>query len=140
MFSRVLGILAILLLFSFGSKAQCDDLDPEESIYGYRERGSRCEGFYNSNVSGFAIQVVSFTQEAISYALNSNEQLQIAAEPLSNFETIAVRGVNFPMNRNYRLDLNLREETAEIPVNEVLQPNKISPQNLGLFGFVEKSG
>lgn len=139
---KILGILAVVFLSCNGSaNAQCEELEPENSIYGYRERDGRCEGFYNANVSGFTIQVVSLTRGEISYASNSNERLQIAAEPLANFQTIAVRGVNFSMNRNYRLDLNLEKgAVAEIPVKEVLQPNKISSQNLGLFGFVEKSG
>lgn len=131
----------ILLSCNVSAKAQCDDLEPENSVYGYRERDGRCEGFYNANVSGFTIQVVSLTRGSISYALNSNEHLQIAAEPLADFQSIAVRGVNFSMNRNYRLDLNLETgAVAEIPVKEVLQPNRISPKNLGIFGFVEKGG
>jgi hypothetical protein len=141
MFLKILGMLAILLSFSSGAKAQCDDLDPEESIYGYRERGGRCEGFYNANVSGFTIQVVSLTRGVVSYAMNSNERLQIVADPLVDFPTIAVRGVNFSMGRNYRLDLNLEKgAVAEVPVKEVLQPNRISSDNLGIFGFVEKAG
>lgn len=134
-------MLAIFLSFWTGVKAQCDDLDPEESIYGYRERDGRCEGFYNSNVRGFSIQIVSLTQGAVLYALNSNESLRITTKPLNNFESVSVRGVNFSMNRNYRLDLDLKAgSAADIPVKDVLQPNHISPDNLGVFGFVEKSG
>jgi hypothetical protein len=141
MFLKILGMLAILLSFSSGAKAQCDDLEPEESIYGYRERGGRCEGFYNSNVSGFTMQIVSLTQGAMLYALNSNESLRIATKPLNNFDFVSVRGVNFSMNRNYRLDLALEAGSAVyIPVKDVLQPNNISPEKLGVFGFVEKSG
>jgi hypothetical protein len=142
MFLRILWILTVFLLScNVTAWAQCDDLEPENSIYGYRERDGRCEGFYNATVSGFTIQVVSLTRGLISYALNSNERLQIASEPLAEFQSIAVRGINFSMDRNYRLDLNLETGTvAEIPVKEVLQPNMISPKNLGIFGFVEKGG
>lgn len=141
MLSRILGTFVIFLSFCTGIKAQCDDLEPENSIYGYRKRDGRCEGFYNSNVSGFTIQVVSLTQGVISYALNSNEKLTIATQPLDDFTSISVRGVNFSMNRNYRLDLSLDGgSVASIPVKEVLEPNKLAAENLGLFGFVEKSG
>ena len=133
--------MVILLSFHLTVMAQCDDLDPEKSIYGYRERDGRCEGFYNANVSGFTIQIVSLTQGVVSYALNSNEKLRLTTEPLNNFESVSVRGVNFSPNRNYRLDLNLEGgSVADIPIKDVLQPNGISPQHLGVFGFVEKSG
>lgn len=122
-------------------QAQCDDLEPENSIYGYRERSGRCEGFYNSNVSGFAIQIVSLTQGTVSYAMNSNERLQIETKPLRDFDDISVRGVNFSMNRNYRLDLTVDPgSVAVVPVKDVLLPNRITPKNLGVFGFVERSG
>jgi hypothetical protein len=141
MLMKILRTLVIFLSFYSGAKAQCEDLDPEDSIYGYRERNGRCEGFYNSNVSGFTIQVLSLTQGTISYALNSNEKLRIATRSLRDFESISVRGVNFSMNRNYRLDLSLvAGSIADVPVKEVLQPNDVEPKNLGLFGFVERSG
>ena len=122
-------------------QAQCDDLEPEDSKYGYQQREGRCEGFYKSNVSGFAIEIVSLTQGDILYALNSNEKLKIELEPLDGFNSISVRGVNISMEKNYRLDLDLdRGEVAAIPVKDVLEPNDVEPSNLGLFGFIEKSG
>ena len=140
MLFRVLGTL-YLVVSSYVVHAQCVDLEPEDSIYGYRERDGRCEGFYKANVSGFAIEVVSLTQGNISYASNSNEKLKISSMSLNDFSSISVQGVNISMNKNYRLDLKLEKgEVAVIPVKDVLEPNKVKPENLGLFGFVERSG
>lgn len=123
------------------AESQCDNLEPEDSRFGYRDRGGRCEGFYNSNVSGFTLQVVSFTQGEISYVLNSNEKLRITAKPLQTVNEISLRGVNFSMSRNYRLDLSIEGgSSSDIPIKDVLLPNNLESKNLGLFGFVEKSG
>ncbi|GAA0878121.1 hypothetical protein GCM10009119_10890 [Algoriphagus jejuensis] len=141
MYLRIFGVIAIMTTTFASANAQCDNLEPEDSIYGYREREGRCEGFYKANVSGFAIAVVSFTHGNIAYAMNSNEKLKISTNPLDNFNSVSVQGTNFLMNKNYRLDLELKKgEVATIPVKDVLEPNKLDPAHLGLLGYVERSG
>lgn len=134
-------LIAILYLLIFEVNAQCDNLIPENSKYGYKERDGRCEGFYDSNVSGFTLQVVSLTKGVISYALNSNEKLRLSPMPLQDFDEISIRGVNFSMDRNYRLDVKLKNGSfAEVPIKDVIQPGGVRPQNFGTFGFVDRSG
>lgn len=140
MVSRCISLI-YLILQSYAGFSQCVELEPEDSIYGYRKRDGRCEGFYVANVSGFAIDVISLTQGPILFAMNSNEKLKISTLPLEGFEFIEVQGVNVSMQKNYRLDLILsRGQVAIIPVRDVIEPNRVEPSKLGLLGFVEKSG
>lgn len=134
LFSTTFFLIHIFEVFS-----QCEPLVPESNRYGYRDRGGRCEGLYKPNVSGFTLQVVSFTQGEISYVLNDNEKLKISSAPGLNLDMFNVRGVNFSMDINYRLDMALEPgKTVEIPVKDVIQPIKLKPEDFGLFGFVEK--
>ena len=138
---RILGLLTTLLILPYFAYSQCDDLQPEDSKFGYRERNGRCEGFYVANVSGLGIELVSFTYGKISYASNSNEKLKVSTNPLKDFSHISIRGANFSMDRNYRLDLEMRPGSqATVPIAEVIEPNQISSAKLGLYGFVEKDG
>jgi hypothetical protein len=135
------SLLLLILLSTFYVSAQCDNLTAEKSTYGYRERNGRCEGLYISNVDGLSIQIVSITRGAVYFSMNTNENLIISTHPISGFKKISIRGINFAMDTNYRLDMTVNAGSGiSIPVKDVLEPSKISFEKLGLFGHVEKEG
>lgn len=140
---RKLISLFIISIASSNLHAQdcaADNIKPKTGIYGYRQRlgDQRCEGLFTENVSGQSLDVLSFTQGRLRYYLSKDEKLTIKVPAVPNSKDIKVRGISFGMFDSYRLDLEIGlNNSKKVPVDEVLEPNKISEKNLGLYGFVQ---
>lgn len=144
--SRNFYIWAFLFSILISSKSYTQDCDPRvkpiNSPYGYKKRGNaRCEGLYSRNVSGTSLDVISFTKGRLKYFLSNNEVLTISGSQANTELSFNVKGMNFGMTENYRLDMNLdKGEKKLVPLSEVIIPSRISYLNFGIFGYLASNG
>jgi hypothetical protein len=137
--------LAVMLLFvlslsipgdGFGDDTFCSGVKPINGDLGYKHRGSRCEGFFESDVSADTLQIVSLLQGTIPSDWGRNIVLEISA-PGSIREPVNVRAVPLTARPYYRMDGVLRSDVPmDWPVGEVLFPSGIKQSNLGIFGWI----
>lgn len=105
--------------------------------YQLRQKDERYEGLYTRHVSGEVLDFVSCTIGCINYELRESEKLVIECRPLKTHKEIGVTGTSFGLNKNYHLDLLLKQgKKKTIPVKEVIAPKNIYPENLGIYGYV----
>lgn len=141
---RLISIFSItLILFSqFGFTQECDTtLKPKkDSIYGYKERENRCEGFYISDVAIADIDVVSVLQGKLFYDLDKEESVEISSLIVKD-KTIYIKAQAIPLKIYYRMDAKLPpNSTLEWPINDVILPNNLSNRTIGLLGWYMSNG
>lgn len=108
-----------------------------EDGYRLRHKDDRYEGLYTRHVSGEVLDIVSCTIGRINYELRDSEKLIIECRPMKNHKEIGVTGTSFGLNKNYHLDLVIKQgKRKTIPVREVIAPKNIYPENLGIYGYV----
>lgn len=106
---------------------------------GYRRRTNdeRYEGLYSLNVGAPLLGVVAVTHGPVNYALATAERLTIQVPALKDHKAVGVSGTSFGLKKNYRIDAIIKAgDKKVIPVKEVLSPNYIYKQNLGIFGYL----
>ncbi|GGD82331.1 hypothetical protein GCM10011514_52970 [Emticicia aquatilis] len=112
----------------------------EQGKFGYQKRTSdeRYEGLFKTQISGSIIEVVSVTQGDIEYQMNSNEVLRVALPKIQNIKETKITGVSYGINMNYQIDMVINDgKSKQIPLREVILPQRISSNNLGIFGYIE---
>jgi len=121
---------------------QCPSLSPAGGDFGYQERGNRCEGLLTEPATGGSIRVVSFTTAQPSFSLDRGTVIRIRVPDTSAF---GARGVNVRSRSKddllyYRMDATLPSGgILEWPVDPVLRPNGLGPDQIGVFGWYEAS-
>lgn len=121
----------------------CDErLRPEAlSSFGYsiREPEVRCEGLYESSVRAPGLEVVSFLYERPKLNLEEHDRIQVIAPDVSELvaEAVRVRAVALPLKTYYRMDAVMSAQGPLMwPVNDVLGPAGLVPEQIGVFGWV----
>lgn len=130
-----------LFLISFSSCAlwcqgiKCDALHPSaDSSYQYKDRGNRCEGFYVADVGANTLELVSFQLGSLAAQPKPGEILRVSV-PGQN-QAVHVRAVAIPTRTYYRMDALLQPgATLNWPVNDVLLPEHLNPERLGVFAW-----
>jgi hypothetical protein len=114
---------------------RCDSIRPlPDSPSSYKKRGNRCEGLYVADVGAHNIDVVSFTSGDLNYDIASKVSLRVSVS--SQSPLVNVRAVAIPPRTYYRMDTVLRPGTAMVwPVSEVLLPEKLTDNRIGIFGW-----
>jgi hypothetical protein len=137
----LLGISMVLFLPNGTDAAACDPtLAAIPGADGYKERtnGERCEGLFFSPVSGSAIELVSLTRGPFRYDLKQqpNLSLKLAAPSADAARPSHIRAVGIPLGLYYRMDADiLANQTVTWPVKEVLAPNRLTSDQIGIFAF-----
>jgi len=137
------SILVVLLSQSLlAQEISCDtDLTPERNMLGYkiRESGNRCEGLYRSPVSS-SLEIVGYRQGNSPLSSEQNK-LIVSAPPLKQLavKVLNIRAEAIPLDTYYRMDAVVKEDQPLTwPLNEVVIPAGISPDELGIFGWIQQ--
>jgi hypothetical protein len=121
------------------AEAICDNLTSVKGKYGYQPRINRCEGFYISTISAKSLEMVSLLKGPANFPLKDNTIIEVSAD-VSNLVTgdIHIRAVAKSVRTYYRMDASLQQgELFEWSAGEVLLPNKLSLDKLGILGWIE---
>jgi len=135
-------LLCVLILgmAQLGYCQPCDsELTPvENSEIQYKYRQNRCEGFYNSKVSAGGIEVVCLIKGEFHFNLEKNEMVEISS-PFVRKQPVRVRAVGIPLKTYYRMDAEIAPGAVfSLPVGEILYPQKLSDEKIGIFGWLEQ--
>ena len=135
--------VVVLLQPLLAQEISCDDsgLAPETNTLGYkiREGSIRCEGLYRSPV-GSSLEIVGFRYGNSSLS-SERSILNVSAPPLKQLaiNVLNIRAEAIPLDTYYRLDAVITEDQPLTwPLNEVVIPAGISPDELGIFGWIQK--
>ncbi len=136
----VMPAILIALGFVYSSSlaaqtARCDSLRTEPgSPLHYKNRNNRCEGMYVADIATKVIELVSFTQGDLSYDLKPGVKLLVSAADHSS--PLNIRAVAKPPGTYYRMDAVLGAgSTLTWPVDDVLLPEGLSSERIGVFGW-----
>ena len=142
---KELSTLLFLFILNLSIQAQCDQylLKQANTRLGnsykdiiYKERGNRCEGFYEKPLSA-NFSIVNFTQGQLRFKPNEEEVICLEFTN-NNFSEINVRATPKLRNIYYQMDTKiLTGEILEWPVNEVLLRYQYTRDcnNIGVFGY-----
>jgi hypothetical protein len=136
------SLVLVVFLFSrvlYGQTSQCDPLRPVQgSESQYKDRGNRCEGLYIADIGVPNIEILSLTTGEISYSLAIGEQILVSAPGVPG--TVHVRAVAKPPRTYYQMDALLASgATLKWPVEDVLLPEKIGANRIGVYAFRTES-
>ncbi|MBD3287524.1 hypothetical protein GF337_01860 [candidate division KSB1 bacterium] len=132
----LLSLLNVEAIFS----QSCDStlIPVEDSEYRYQKIENRCEGFYRSPVAAPMINVIGIIQGKLSYSLEQQEIIEIAA-PNVDCKNISVRAQAVPLKIYYRMDAFITgNETLKWPVRDILLPNNLTAGKISLMGWYFK--
>ena len=114
-------------------------IKPENNI-SYKERSNdkRREGMYRKEYASGSLEIVSCTYGPVYYELRVDEVLKIECpKGISKSSSINVTGINFKMNKYYRMDMELAPgQQKKIPIKEVIRPENIATSKLGIYGYL----
>ena len=141
----VLALVFALLVESACSQraiAACRDFRPIQGPTGYRARlaPDRCEGLYQSLVSGEAIELLSFVRRPIVFDSASVATLTITMPSSSTLGSVPLQVVAraLPLRVYYRLDLSMAPGQAlSWPIHEVVVPAGLSQNDLGILAIAQ---
>lgn len=140
------GLLLILILLisceTAYSGPRCDpEIIPVDTPgVGYGPRGDRCEGFYLSKAPTESIDVIGVIIGTFQFRVQQKEVIEISS-PMMKTETIHVRAVGIPIRTYYRMDAELHPgQKLRWPVADVIFPQKLSPEKIGVFGWIREHG
>jgi len=106
------------------------------SDLGYTSHGTRCEGFYVSNVSSESLEVVSVLYGNLHFDWRPDVVLEVSAPNFSKGD-VNIRAVAIPLKTYYRMDGTVSpEESMRWPIVDVVFPGRLTAQRLGEFGWV----
>jgi hypothetical protein len=132
--------LVLVLLFTLShpslsmAQTRCLKLNAvEDQAIAYRDRGNRCEGFYESQVSVGSLSLVGLLIGKLDFDSKKNSMLSISSPSIRNQE-VHVQAVGIPMKTYYRLDAWLQPgESLEWPL-DIIKKKRLSSDHIGLFG------
>lgn len=117
----------------------CDQrLEPLEGTdSGYRQRGNRCEGLFESKISAPRLDLVSLTVGRLQFAWQRDTSLSVEP-PKEIGEPIRLRAMAIPLGTFYQMDARL-EGGASLrwPIREVLFPEELNDRRIGVLGWLD---
>lgn len=138
-------LTTILIFVGFSTKvtsqsASCDTtLKSIGGPHGYSTRISRCEGLYESPVSS-SLTVVAVVRGNVNYRLERNRTIVVKAaehQRYADFET-HIRSVGRYAGTYYRMDCIIAPGDSLLwPVGEVLEPNGLGANKIGVYGWID---
>jgi hypothetical protein len=139
-------VYCLLLLFSPNALAQpspCERLRAVPGAAGYQLRANdpRCEGFYESPVSGGGLEVLSLTLDAVDYKLQENGSIHIIAPDVGSLGMgqLSLHARALTLGTYFRMDALIRSPgSMNWPMSAVLVPAKLSADEIGIVGWVDK--
>jgi hypothetical protein len=143
-------LTAAASLFAFWSEVlgeiqACSPLQAVAGAVGYQLRSgdSRCEGFYQSPVAGASLELLSLTSGPIAYQIRSDGAVHITAPNLGplNSAEIQVQAKALPLGTYYLMESSVPSAgSMKWPMGPVLAPAKLTPDSIGVTGWIEKDG
>lgn len=145
--TRVCVLLSVLLGAHAVAARQAPPCDPtiipSTGHLGYRlrDKPSRCEGLYSSRIDG-GLELVSLVQGVVRFEVLAGAVLRVF--PPSGIqrssEVIRVRAIALPLGTYYRLD-GFASQKAPLnwPVGQVLVEARLRANQIGVFGWIERS-
>lgn len=122
----------------------CQHLQPVDGELGYRARGERCEGFFQSVVGAAqSVEVVSLLTAPLAFDTETTQALTVALpDPLPDpNEAYHVGAIALSIQTYYRMDAELNPGTTLTwPVGEVLAPAALGARDVGLYGWFDDAG
>jgi len=89
-------------------------------------------------VSSGSIEVVGVIKGEFHFNLEKNEIVEISS-PFVRKQRVRVRAVGIPLKTYYRMDAEIAPEAVfSLPVGEILYPQKLSDEKIGIFGWIEQ--
>jgi hypothetical protein len=143
-----LAVAASLVAFwsqAFGQTRSCSRLQAVAGAAGYQLRPGdlRCEGFYQSPVAGESLELLSLTLGRISYQVRADGAVHIAAPDVGalNAAEIEVQARALPLGTYYLMESSVPSAgLMKWPMAPVLSPARLTPDSIGVTGWVEKDG
>ncbi len=117
------------------AQTPCLDLTAvDNSTIAYKDRGNRCEGFYESQVSvAGSLNLVGLLLGKRNFDFKKDSVLHISSPRVRNQE-VHVQAVGIPMKTYYRLDAWLQPgESLEWPL-DIIRKKHLPLEHIGLFG------
>ena len=121
------------------AKDMCDPgLKPRsDGEIGYRARGDRCEGLYVQEVSGDALEVVSFTWDFQNLPFKQGSPLTLAWPPATNAD-VRLRASGLKRELYYRMDSLLPAGTTSYKwPSDILAHLGLSEDNIGILCWTD---
>jgi len=141
---RKITLLLCLFLVSSPVSAQklpCLDLVPVDNpAITYKQRGDRCEGFYQSPVAAESLTLVGLLYGRIEFDAKKNQGLHITI-PQTIKQQVHIQAAGIPLKTYYRLDAWVQSGQKFTWPLEIIGKMQVSPANIGLLGMsVANSG
>ncbi|MBN1638558.1 MAG: hypothetical protein JW866_06315 [Ignavibacteriales bacterium] len=109
---------------------------PTNDYLGYKDRGNRCEGFYEARV-GNDLDLVSLTINPIKYECKPNIELTVFPVVPVN-QTLHIRAKAIHSRIYYQMDSNLSyRDKLKWPLKDVLYDAKLTSDRIGICGWYE---
>ncbi len=133
-------LIAGLLITEPASGGQCSDLQPADGKLGYHVRSNpdRCEGLYQSLVSG-EIELLSFLRRQLAFNPQTDATLTILAPKTAPGATspVSIVARALPLHVYYQLDASLApDQTFQWPISTIIVPAGFAAADLGVVGSV----
>ena len=100
----------------------------------YKQRGQRCEGFYESPVGAESLSLVSLLYGRLEFGENNNEELHIIV-PQTVKQQVHIQAVGIPLKTYYRLDTWVQPGQRFTWPLGIVGKMMLSLDNIGLFGM-----
>jgi hypothetical protein len=144
--SSWLVVVACLVAWWSEATAQerpCSKLQAVAGAAGYQLRPGdpRCEGFYQSPVSGGSLELLSLTANSVDYRLLDNGTLRISAPNVGalNSAEVQVQARALPLGTYYRMDAIIPSAgSMSWPMAPVLAPAQLTADTIGVIGWIER--
>jgi hypothetical protein len=147
--SRTLArLVAAAFIFALWSEAlgqvrSCSRFQAVGGAAGYQLRPGdpRCEGFYQSPVAGESLELLSLTSGSIDYQISSDGSVHITAPNVGalNFAEIQVQAKALPLGTYYLMESSIPSAgLMKWPMAPVLAPAKLTPDSIGVIGWVDR--
>ncbi len=138
----ILSLMVLFFALISSDAANAQDCAPELQPVDnwkikYKMRGSRCEGFYRSNVSSRSLEIVGLTIGKFRFKLDKREVIEVSSPVVKN-RPVFVRAVGIPIKSYYRMDAKIDPgEFLNWPIRDVIEPQKLSFRKIGVYGWFE---
>jgi hypothetical protein len=141
--------VALLLAVAAGDGAaqapDCSRLPAMDGPMGYapRDGHARCEGFFESPVGAAALEVVYALTSPLAFDPDKDAVLLVAppSKLSSPAEPVAVTAVALSPQTYYRMDAVVAAgEPMRWPLDAVVRPAAMGPDDLGVWGWAERAG
>ncbi len=130
---------------AFGQIRSCSRLQAVAGAAGYQLRPGdlRCEGFYQSPVAGESLELLSLTAGPINYQVRADGAVHITAPNVGalNAAEVHVQARALPLGTYYLMESSIPSAgLMKWPMAPVLSPARLTPDSIGVTGWVEKDG